>query len=64
MNPEQTTQEAPAPAPNPVDELTLPHTEPHAISRRPNPYRMLFIIMGILVLLAGMAAGYFLFAPK
>jgi hypothetical protein len=69
MNPEnpepepEPTEETQAPAPNPIDELTLPHTEPHAISQT-NPHKKLFTILGILVLLAGMATGYVLFRHK
>lgn len=58
------TAETPVPAPNPVDEMALPQTEPQVTSNQAKPFRKLFIVMGILVLLAGMATGYVLFKHK
>jgi hypothetical protein len=64
QEPEETTEEVKPPAPNPIDELTLPRTEPEVISNPASPYKKLFIALGILVLLAGMATGYVLFRHK
>jgi len=59
--PAESNDEVQFPSADPIENVSLPRTEPQVISGSVKPYRKLFIIMGILVLLAGMATGYILF---
>jgi hypothetical protein len=59
MEPEEPKTEEPAETPNPIEEMELPRVEPAVLSNNPNPRRKKYLLLALVIILAGAAGAYF-----